>query len=98
MGCALFRQQVIHVSEVFVVPSLVTRYCDSLNVFLDSSVYHFSHAAVVAKMNDFASGGLENSAHDVDSRIMPVKKTCRGNYADLVFGPVRIRSFVAGEA
>src|SRR5450631_3277882 len=36
------------------------------------------------KVNDFGAGCLQNSPHDVDGGVMPVKQRCRGDKPNLV--------------
>ncbi len=56
MACPLLLQQVVHVSEVFVVPALVARHGDGLRIFLNGAVDHLFDTAVVAQVNNLAAG------------------------------------------
>src|SRR5438045_1903268 len=95
MAGASFSQKVHHVSEVFVVPALVAGHCDGLCIFLYSSGDNFFNRTIVSKMYHFTPGRLYDAAHDIDCRIMAIKKTGRGHYPDLILGLVGLRRFVA---
>jgi len=56
------------------VAALVAGQRDSLGVFLDRRRNDFSDTAVMAKVDHLRAGRLHDPAHDVDRRIVPVKK------------------------
>ena len=81
-------QQVDHVFEVFHMSALVGRNRNALDVFLDRRVDDIGDGAVMAQVNDLGARTLQNPAHDVDRRIVPVEQAGRGHKADRIFGCV----------
>jgi hypothetical protein len=59
---------------------------DALGVFLDSGVDDLLHRAVVAQMDHFHAGALQNAPEDIDGGVMPVKKGCRRDDPHVVRG------------
>ncbi len=86
MAAVFFFQHVVHVLEKFHVAALVRGDGNGLYVFLNGGVDDFVYRAVVSEMNDFGSGGLNNTAHDVDGGIVAIKQRSGGNDTDMVFG------------
>jgi hypothetical protein len=64
------------------VSALVTGNGNALRVFFNSRFYNFLDAAVMPQVNDLGSLLLEDPAHNIDSRVVPVKETGRGYDAD----------------
>lgn len=56
----------------------------ALHVFLQRGGHDLIDAAVVAEVNDLGAHALQNAAHDVDGRIVPVEQTGGGDEAHLV--------------
>jgi hypothetical protein len=48
-----------------------------MSIFRKGSFHHLLGRAVVPKMDDLYSLGLEESAHNVDGSIMAIEETCR---------------------
>jgi hypothetical protein len=67
---------------------------DALRILLDSTLHDLKHAAVVAQVNDLGALALQYTAHDIDSRIMTVKKGSGGYNADLM---IRLITHIALE-
>src|ERR1051326_2779801 len=84
MSAACLLQQIIHVFEKFHVTALVRSDGNCLRVFLDGAVNNLFHAAVMSKVNYLCTACLNNSAHDVDSGIVPVKQRSGSNYTEFV--------------
>jgi len=77
-------EQVHHVLEVLHMPALVRADGNALHVFLQSGGDHFVHAAVVPEVDHLCAHALQDAAHDVDGRIVPVKQAGSGDKAHLV--------------
>src|SRR5690606_27045191 len=73
---APLAQQIVYIFEKFVVPALVRRQGNTLYIFLDGGIHNFLCAAVMSKVDDLCAGTLHNAPHDIDSRIVPIKKRC----------------------
>jgi hypothetical protein len=78
---ALLAQHVDHVGEVFVVASLIGGDCNRIGIFLNRRAHDVRHAAIVTKMNDFGSVGLQQATNHVDGRIVAVKQRRRAHKA-----------------
>jgi hypothetical protein len=70
---ALF-QQIVHVFEILIVTALVAGHGNGLRVLLNGAIDHLIHAAVVTQMDDFATGALDDAAHDIDRGIVAIEK------------------------
>ena len=81
-------EQVNHVLEVLDMPTLVRADGDALRVFLQGGCDHFVHAAVVAQVNHLGAHALQDTPHDVDGCVVPVKQTGGRDKAHLVRGAV----------
>ncbi len=81
---APFAQQVEHVLEEFDVAALVGRDGDAVRVFLQRASDNLFDRSVVTEMDHLAAGRLQDPAHDVDRRVVAVKKAGRGDEPDLV--------------
>ena len=68
--------------------SLVRGDGNALHIFLDGGIHNLLHRAVVPHVDDFGAGALQNTAHDVDGRVVAIKQRSSGNEADFVFGLV----------
>ena len=64
---------------------------DALHVFLQRGGDDFVDRAVMAQVNHLGAHALQNTSHDVDGGVMPVKQTGCRDKAHLVF------RFVLGE-
>ncbi len=89
LTAAAFPEQIDHVLEELQMPPLIGGHGDALDVFLQGGVDDFLHRAVVSQMDDLGAGRLHDPSHDVDGRVMAVKKRGRGNEANLVLRLVR---------
>ena len=69
--------------------SLVGSEGNGIRVFLYRAVDYFAHRPIVPEVNDLHPGGLNDPAHDVNGRIVTIKKGGRGNYTDMIFGLIR---------
>src|SRR5690606_13511254 len=78
---AAFAQHVDHVPEVFDVAALVGRQGDGVGVLLQGRAHHVLDAAVVAEVDDLRALGLDQPAHDVDGRVVPVEQAGGGDEA-----------------
>lgn len=65
--------------------ALVAGYGNSLRIFLDSGFNDFLRRAVMTQMDNFCSLRLHHPAHDIDSRIVAVKKRGGGYYSYFMF-------------
>ena len=83
MGGAALVEQIHHVLEELDVAALVGRDADALGVLLDGGVDDFLDRAVVAEVDDLRSLRLEDSAHDVDGRVVAVEERGGGDEANL---------------
>ena len=78
---ALLAQHVDRVLEVLEVAALVGADRDPVGVLLDRGAHDVGDAAVVAEVDDLGAGRLDQPAHDVDRRVVPVEERCRGDEA-----------------
>ena len=85
---ATLAQQIDHVLEVLHMAALVGADGDALHVFLQRSSHHLVHRTVVAQVDHLGTHALQNAAHDVDGRVMPVKQTGGCDKAHFVLGTV----------
>src|SRR5262245_23894053 len=74
MRCSFFLQQVIHVLKVLDMAALVGSNGYALHILLDGAVHDLLYRTIMAQVNDLAAGGLNDTAHDVDSSVMTVEK------------------------
>ena len=84
-----FLEQVVHVFEVLHMPALVGGHGNSVGVFLDGTIHHLFHTAVVTQVDHFHPGGLDDAPHDIDGSVMPVEQAGRGHDAYLMGRVVR---------
>jgi hypothetical protein len=79
MSCIQFSKFVDQVFKVFDMPTLVRADCDGVCIFLDSSIHDFLHRSIVSQVDYFGTAGLQDTAHDIDSRIMAIEQARRGH-------------------
>jgi hypothetical protein len=92
MAAAIFFEQVLHVFKEFEVAALVRSDRNSLCIFFNSAFNDLADATVMTQVNDLCSFRLEDPAHDIDSRIVPVEQGRSGDYPDFVVRSVHILS------
>ena len=85
---AAFVQQIAQVLKIFDVAPLVAGDRDALHVFLNGRVDDLKYRAVVAEVNDFRAGGLQNASHNIDRRIVAVEERSRRNEANFVLAGI----------
>jgi hypothetical protein len=68
--------------------ALVTAYPYGLCVFLDGGNCNLCDRSVVAEMDHLRAGGLKDSSHYVDSRVMSIEEGGSGDDSDVMFGLV----------
>ena len=66
------RGGLIVVAHEWLSPIFVVGAC--LHIFLNRTIDDFLNGSVMAQMDHFATGGMNNPAHNIDSSIMTVKK------------------------
>ncbi len=88
MRAASAFEQVHHVFEILHMAALVGTDRNALYIFLKRSGYHLFDAAVVPEVNHFSAHALQDTAHDVDGGIVPIKQAGCRHKADFVSGPV----------
>jgi hypothetical protein len=79
-------EQVDHVLEVLDVPALVRADGDALGILLQGGGHHLVDRAVVAQVDHLGAHALQDAAHDVDGRVVPVEQAGSGDKAHLVVG------------
>ena len=67
------------------MPTLIRGHSYTLCIFLNGGFHYFLCATIVTEMDHFSAFGLHDTAHDIDSGIVPVKKCCGSDYADIIF-------------
>jgi hypothetical protein len=72
-------QHVDHVSEVFVVPSLIGGDRDRVDILLNGGIDDICDTAVVTKMNDFRTLRLQESANHIDRCVMTIEQRGRAD-------------------
>ncbi len=77
-----FIKQLANVGEVLDVTALIGCECHGVSVFLNGAIHDGLCGLVVAQMDDFCSGGLNETTHDVDGGVMAVKQGRSGNDAN----------------
>jgi hypothetical protein len=88
MAAMGFLQHVEHVLEEFHMPALVAGYRNGLHVFLNGTVHDFPNRPIVAEMDHFTAGGLNDPPHYIDGGIVSVEQR-RGRYdADGILGAI----------
>ena len=84
-------QQIEHIFEELDMPALVGRYGDAVHVLLDGRGNDLIDRSVVAEMDHFDAGRLQQAAHEVNRRVVAIEKA-RGCYeADLVLWTIECR-------
>src|SRR5690606_16558730 len=83
-----FFQQIIHVFKILHMSPLITCHCDGMSIFFNGTVHNLVNTAVVAKVNDLCTTGLNDSSHDIDGCIMTIEKGCCSHNSDFVFGDI----------
>lgn len=68
------------------MPPLVAGYTDGLGVLFNGCKDDLFGTAIMPEVNDFNTGVLEHSAHDIDRSVMAIEKGCGGDHADGVSG------------
>ena len=76
-----FTQHVDHVFQVLDMPALVAGQGDGVGVFLQRGADHVLDRTVVPEMDDFRALCLDQAAHDVDRRVVPVEQAGGGDEA-----------------
>ena len=76
-----FFQQVHHILKVLNMAALIGADGDALSIFLQCSLNHFGHRAVVGQMDNFNTSTLKNTTHNINRRIVAIKKAGSGNKA-----------------
>ena len=56
-----------------------------MRIFFNRSFNDFMNASVMTKMNYFYTLALQDTAHDIDGGVMPVKERCGGDQSDFVY-------------
>ena len=84
MATAIFFQQVFHVFEKLYVAALVGGNGNPLGILFYSTFYNLGNTAVMAQVYDLSSLALEDTAHDIDGRIVSVEKRGCRNDTDFV--------------
>ena len=74
-------QSVDHVTEELVMPALVGADGDAVGIFLDRRLHNVFDAAIVPEMHNFDALRLDQAAHYVNRRIVPVEQRRRGHEA-----------------
>src|SRR6056297_464789 len=83
---ALLGQHVDHVLEILVVPALVGADRNSVGVFADRGPDDLGDRAVVPEVDDLATLGLNQAAHQIDGRIVPVEQAGGSHETQRCFG------------
>jgi hypothetical protein len=76
---AEFAKTIHHVTEKFIVTTLVGTDGDGVRVFLDCGAHDVIDTAVVSQVNDFRTLGLDKTTHDIDGCIVTIKQGSCGN-------------------
>src|SRR5690606_3659383 len=95
---AALAQHVHHVLEVLHVPALVGRDGDAVGVLLQGGAHHVLDAAVVPEVHHFHALGLDQAAHDVDRRVVPVEQAGSGDEAQRAALRLGLGKLVGGSA
>ena len=85
-------QHIDHVGEKFGVPALVRTDGNSLDVFLNRCIYDLCHAAVMAQMNYFCTGSLQEPADNIDGSVMAIEQA-GGRYKANTVGRVGLSRY-----
>ena len=80
---ALRFEHVDHVLQVLDMTALVRAQRDRMHIFLYRRVDNFRHRAVMAQMDDFGTRGLQDTAHDINRRVVTIEQARRGDKAKL---------------
>ena len=86
---AVLGEELDQVAEVLDVPALVGADGDALDVLLDGGADDLADRAVVAEVDHLGTLRLQDAAHDVDRRVVPVEQARRGDEPDGVHGAVQ---------
>src|SRR5690242_15515670 len=89
MTTSILFQQILHILKELHVPALVTGNSDTLYIFFNCGFHYLLNRLVMTEVNDLLSLALQDSAHNINSSIMPVKK--RGSSYDPDFRAIGIR-------
>ena len=81
-------KQVMYVFKKLHMPPLVGSDRNGLHILLNRTVYNLLRGAVVPQVNHLNTSGLNDSAHDIDRGIVPIKEGGRRDHADVVLGLV----------
>jgi len=76
--------------------ALVAGQGDALRILLDGAVDDLAHRTVVAQVDDFGPGRLQQPAHDVDGGVVPVEQGRGRHQAHVVDGTVRLDAGSSG--
>ena len=98
MPCAVFAEQIDHVLEELQVSPLVGTDGDSVYVLLEGGVHDFPHRAVVTQMHHLGALALDDAAHYVDCRVVPVEEAGRRDDADGGGGPLFFHALLLDHA
>ena len=77
----LLAQHVDRVLEVLEMAALIGADRDPVGILLDRRAHDVRDAAVVAEVDDLGAGRLDQAAHHVDRRVVPVEERRRGHEA-----------------
>ena len=93
MPGTVFAEQVIHIFKKLNMTSLVGGEGNTLDIFLYCSRYDFPDGSVVPQVDNFGTGALEDSPHDIDRSIMAIEQGGCCNKAYPVFWAERLDRF-----
>src|SRR5699024_1818615 len=90
-----FFKQVHHIFKILHMTALVRANGNPLHVLLNSAVPNLFDRPVVTQMHDLGSAALQDSAHNIYTGIMPVKKAGRGYKPNIMLRFVYIGLFIS---
>ena len=59
---------------------------NGLHIFLDRTINYLLDGSIVPKMNNFHSGALNDTSHNINGRIVTVKQGSCGDDPDMILG------------
>src|ERR1700722_1054428 len=88
MPASVLVEEVLHVFKEFDMTALVGGDGNTLHIFLDGALHYFGHRAVMTQVNDLRAFRLQESSHDIDSRVMSIEQGCGSAHSDLMAGGI----------
>ena len=81
---ALLFETIDDIFKKFEMPALIAGNANSLGIFFNRRIDNFFNRSIMTEMNHFRTGALQDTTHDINRRVMAIKKGSCRNDSNLV--------------